>query len=91
MKRLTELPPVGRVVLTVALTILAMTLAITLENRERARSAAAPTPVAADPHRASLGRCRALGEAAVNDPACQSTWAENRARFFGSAQDEGTQ
>ncbi|CAN7498829.1 MULTISPECIES: putative entry exclusion protein TrbK-alt [Alphaproteobacteria] len=50
----------------------------------------------ADPLRQSLRRCQQLGEAAVSDPACLSTWAESRDRFLGrtpepdaSRQDEG--
>ncbi|AYM83999.1 putative entry exclusion protein TrbK-alt [Agrobacterium tumefaciens] len=29
-----------------------------------------------------LGRCRGLGTAALEDPACRKAWAENRHRFF---------
>ncbi len=36
-----------------------------------------------DPLRESLRRCQQLGEAAVNDPGCLATWAENRDRFLG--------
>jgi len=32
-----------------------------------------------------LARCRALGMAAVQDPACEAAWKENRRRFFGDA------
>ncbi len=59
------------------------------------RPAPALQPLA-DPLRQSLRRCRQLGEAAVSDPACLSTWAESRDRFLGrtpepdaSRQDEG--
>ena len=86
MSRLAELPPAGRVVVVVMLTVLAMTLLITLENRARNQAQAAPVPAAASPHRADLSRCRALGEAAGGDHACQAVWADNRARFFGSGE-----
>ncbi len=36
----------------------------------------------ADP---ALARCRAAGEAALDDPACRRTWDGTRARFFGHA------
>ncbi len=59
------------------------------------RPAPALRPLA-DPLRQSLRRCQQLGEAAVSDPACLSTWAESRDRFLGrtpepdaSRQDEG--
>ena len=31
----------------------------------------------------ALARCRAIGEGAARDPACQAAWAKARARFFG--------
>jgi len=59
------------------------------------RPAPALQPLA-DPLRQSLRRCQQLGEAAMSDPACLSTWAESRDRFLGrtpepdaSRQDEG--
>lgn len=36
----------------------------------------------ADPLRAELLRCQALGEAGPRDPACLHAWAENRNRFL---------
>ena len=39
-------------------------------------------PVATDPLARELGRCRDIGVAAENDPACKAAWAENRRRFF---------
>jgi len=38
-----------------------------------------------DPLAGELARCRALGMAAVQDPACEAAWKENRRRFFGDA------
>jgi conjugative transfer region protein TrbK len=35
-----------------------------------------------DPLRAELLRCNGLGQAALDDAACRSAWAENRRRFF---------
>lgn len=59
------------------------------------RPAPALQPLA-DPLRQSLRQCQQLGEAAVSDPACLSTWAESRDRFLGRTpepdaprQDEG--
>jgi conjugative transfer region protein TrbK len=41
-----------------------------------------PTVAHADPLRAELLRCQALGEAGPRDPACLHAWAENRNRFL---------
>ena len=38
-----------------------------------------------DPLASELARCRALAMAAVQDPACEAVWKENRRRFFGDA------
>jgi conjugative transfer region protein TrbK len=35
-----------------------------------------------DPLRATLQRCRELGEAATRDPDCLAAWDENRRRFL---------
>lgn len=49
----------------------------------------APTRMAPGPRqpgdelRQSLRNCQQLGEAAVSDPGCLATWAENRNRFLG--------
>lgn len=42
-------------------------------------------PVALDPLRAELLRCNGIGQAALADAGCRAAWAENRRRFFGSA------
>jgi conjugative transfer region protein TrbK len=39
-------------------------------------------PAATDPLVRELARCRDIGMAADNDPACNAAWAENRQRFF---------
>jgi conjugative transfer region protein TrbK len=43
---------------------------------------AQPATSSADP---ALARCRAAGQAALDDPACRRTWDGARARFFGHA------
>ncbi|MGY3539809.1 conjugative transfer region protein TrbK [Bradyrhizobium sp. USDA 4515] len=48
------------------------------ESWTSGRQVAAP----ADPLRAELLRCQALGEAGPRDPACLRAWAENRNRFL---------
>lgn len=83
MSRLIELPPVGRVVFVVMLTVVAMALLITLENRARNTAQAAPVMAAVDRRPSEIDRCRALGEAATNDTGCHAAWAASRARFFG--------
>ena len=37
-----------------------------------------------------LARCRAAGQAALDDPACRRTWDAARARFFGGAPEAGS-
>lgn len=41
-----------------------------------------PAVTHADPLRAELLRCQALGEGGPRDPACLRAWAENRNRFL---------
>jgi conjugative transfer region protein TrbK len=41
----------------------------------------------ADP---ALARCRAAGQAALDDPACRRAWDGARARFFGHAPEAGS-
>lgn len=43
----------------------------------------------ADPLRARLRLCQARGEAAADDLACLSAWAEARRQFLGAATDAG--
>lgn len=56
---------------------------------ELGRLGPAPEPSAqspqqsADPLAAELARCKALGDAAVDDAACKEAWAKGRERFFG--------
>jgi conjugative transfer region protein TrbK len=57
---------------------------------ELGRLGPAPEPPAAsseqnaDPLSAELARCKALGDAAVDDAACKEAWAKSRDRFFGN-------
>jgi conjugative transfer region protein TrbK len=37
-----------------------------------------------DPLAAEIARCKALGDAAVDDAACKEAWAKSRERFFGN-------
>ncbi len=41
-------------------------------------------PPETDPLTDALGRCRAIGMAALEDGACKAVWAENRRRFFAT-------
>ena len=51
--------------------------------RQQPHQLLAPSGQQIGPLRQSLRRCQQLGEAAVNDPGCLATWAENRDRFLG--------
>ncbi|WP_421934298.1 putative entry exclusion protein TrbK-alt [Phenylobacterium sp.] len=72
----------------VAFVVLAI-LATAVQLHEPPAPALAPTPprpaAAADPLRAALVRCQALGEAGASDAACLTAWAESRRRFLGAA------
>lgn len=50
-----------------------------------AESSATSTSENADPLAAEIARCKALGDAAVDDAACKEAWAKSRERFFPSA------
>jgi len=72
----------------VAFVVLAI-LATALQLREPPTPAPMPAPprpaATADPLRAALARCQALGEAGASDAACLTAWAESRRRFLGAA------
>ena len=71
------------VIVAVAITAAAIHLA-----REDAPAPSSPPPSATteaqrtDPLRATLQRCRELGEAATRDIDCLAAWDENRRRFL---------
>lgn len=44
-----------------------------------------PRPLARE--RSELARCRDMGTAALDDPACKKAWAENRRRFLGIGEE----
>ena len=45
-----------------------------------------PETPRADPLRDALLRCQQMGEAAIRDADCLSTWAESRRRFLGQSE-----
>jgi conjugative transfer region protein TrbK len=57
---------------------------------ELGRLGPVPEPSAASPEQnpnplsAELTRCKALGDAAVDDAACKEAWTKSRERFFGN-------
>lgn len=78
-------PKVRRVIVILAVgTVLSGIAAVVVGlDGEDAAPRARPTldrPV--DPLRAELLRCNGIGQAALDDSACRSAWAENRRRFF---------
>ena len=70
-------------IIFVAIAITAMVIEMTREDEPAQPRAAPALKAPADPLRQSLRHCQQLGEAAVNDPGCLATWAENRDRFLG--------
>jgi len=67
---------------------IAITATVIEISRKDEPAAARPAPALqppADPLRQSLRRCQQMGEAAVSDPDCLATWAENRDRFLRRA------
>ncbi|HEV2605605.1 MAG TPA: putative entry exclusion protein TrbK-alt [Microvirga sp.] len=78
-------PKVRRVIVilavgTIVSGIAAWVVGVDDENVETRARAADHRPV--DPLRSELLRCNGLGQAALDDAACRSAWAENRRRFF---------
>ena len=63
--------------------ITATVIEMTREDEPAQPRATPALQAPADPLRQSLRHCQQLGEAAVNDPGCLATWAENRDRFLG--------
>ncbi|MCR4268547.1 putative entry exclusion protein TrbK-alt [Nitratireductor sp. ZSWI3] len=64
---------------------IAITATVIEMSRKDEPAPARPAPALqppADPLRQSLRRCQRMGEAAVSDPDCLATWAENRDRFL---------
>ncbi|WP_137113748.1 putative entry exclusion protein TrbK-alt [Mesorhizobium sp. GR13] len=70
-------------IIFVAVAITATVIELTREDEPAHHRPAPSLQPTADPLRQSLRRCQQLGEAAVNDPGCLATWAENRDRFLG--------
>jgi conjugative transfer region protein TrbK len=70
-------------IIFVAIAITATVIEMTREDEPAQNRPAPSLQPTADPLRQSLRRCQQLGEAAVNDPGCLTTWAENRDRFLG--------
>lgn len=69
-------------IIFVAIAVTATVIEMTRKDEPApARPALALQPPS-DPLRQSLRRCQKMGEAAVSDPDCLATWAENRDRFL---------
>lgn len=56
----------------------------------RAAPTSTPALAASPPGDLALARCRAAGQAAMDDPACRRAWDSARARFFGTAPETGS-
>lgn len=69
-------------VLVLAAVIAACAIAL---RPDRTEDSAAETvqPRVDDPASSELVRCRDLGAAALDDPACRKAWADSRRRFLG--------
>lgn len=70
-------------IIFVAIAITATVIEMTREDEPAQTHPAPAVQPSLDPLRQSLRRCQQLGEAAVKDPDCLATWAENRDRFLG--------
>ncbi|UHD45238.1 putative entry exclusion protein TrbK-alt [Aureimonas altamirensis] len=70
-------------IIFVAIAITATVIEMTRKDEPEAVTTAPQLQPPADPLRQNLRRCQRLGEAAVSDPGCLATWAENRDRFLG--------
>ena len=72
---------IGAVVF-VAVAITATVIELTRKDEAPAATAVQLRPDV-DPLRATLRRCRDMGEGAMRDPLCLRAWSENRDRFLG--------
>jgi len=79
-KHLARIAAIALVAVAITLTVLELREAPTLPPEPVAYVPAEPD---ADPLRAELRRCQALGAAAAQDESCLKAWAENRRRFLG--------
>ena len=70
-------------IIFVAIAITATVIKLTRDDEPAQNRAVPSLQPSADPLRQSLRHCQQLGAAAVNDPDCLATWAENRDRFLG--------
>ncbi|MBO1040001.1 putative entry exclusion protein TrbK-alt [Brucella pituitosa] len=70
-------------IIFVAITITATVIGMIREDEPAQNRPVPSLQPSADPLRQNLRRCQQLGEAAVSDPFCLATWAENRDRFLG--------
>jgi conjugative transfer region protein TrbK len=68
---------------TVAATLVLIAVVIAAFASSTGVRGAAPAAPAEESPDASLSRCRALGAAAENDPACHETWQRLSDHFFG--------
>ena len=76
-----------RVIAVIALIAAALAAAVQL-NRESPSERSVNTPLADDPLRAELERCRTITpEDLATDTTCQAAWTENRRRFFTPSSD----
>ncbi len=78
-----NIPIIGRTAGCVLVAMAIIAVALHFHPREPSRpSATNAAALHADPLAAALARCQALGMAAESDAAYQTTWDENRRRFF---------
>lgn len=77
------MPRSVRIAIVAGLAGLLTATAIVIATDERPpRERPAAIPAAPDPIRAELRRCREIGAAALDDPACQTAWRAAREAFF---------
>ncbi|GEM_PF-1853336 len=70
-------------VVLLAVTLLACAVELGRLGPTPEPSAASPQQNA-DPLAGEIARCKALGDAAVDDAGCKEAWAKSRERFFGN-------
>lgn len=78
-----QIPVIARAAGCAAVAAAIGTTALHVQHNGTRGSALVTAPsLLSDPLAAELARCQAIGVAAQDNPACDSTWAANRRRFI---------
>ena len=78
----------ARVIAALAVAAFMVVCAIALRpNTTEGTPAPTVQPQSGEPASSELLRCREIGAAALDDPACKKAWADSRRRFLGGNEE----